>query len=63
MQSGFTGDSRISIHTPTKGVTNTDLNSDTRSGISIHTPTKGVTNVLTYHVAVCLFQSTLPQRE
>ena len=36
---------KISIHTPTKGVTSTIWTSRSFFRISIHTPTKGVTNV------------------
>ncbi|CUQ43623.1 Uncharacterised protein [Segatella copri] len=34
---------RVSIHTPTKGVTNTFRKNPYFSYVSIHTPTKGVT--------------------
>ena len=34
----------VSIHTPTKGVTEYKTSFDRFNGVSIHTPTKGVTN-------------------
>ena len=39
----FAGENEVSIHTPTKGVTNTAANQRKRWEVSIHTPTKGVT--------------------
>ena len=53
----------ISIHTPTKGVTNLKLGYGGTQAISIHTPTKGVTGAASGIVNAIVFQSTLPRRE
>ena len=52
----------VSIHTPTKGVTNFSEPIVTALPVSIHTPTKGVTlyNVMPQEVEK--FQSTHPRR-
>ena len=54
----------ISIHTPTQGVTDTNMSAKLRDYISIHTPTQGVTQGLRRSLhRQMLFQSTLPRRE
>ena len=54
---------RISIHTPTKGVTPNPRSVEAAMSISIHTPTKGVTVNSTIPFWLMRFQSTLPRRE
>ena len=54
---------KISIHTPTRGVTVSCIRSCSLRNISIHTPTRGVTQSHIFHRADRLFQSTLPQGE
>ena len=34
---------KVSIHTPTRGVTSVHVNKDSFGEVSIHTPTRGVT--------------------
>ena len=54
----------ISIHTPTRGVTDHGHSDIAYTVISIHTPTRGVTfTVKKLGKAVNTFQSTLPQGE
>ena len=43
-QFGFIVQTTISIHTPTRGVTQFDFDFGGLYDISIHTPTRGVTN-------------------
>ena len=55
---------KISIHTPTKGVTEYDYDISWQCVISIHTPTKGVTmHGEQSMIQFRKFQSTLPRRE
>ena len=53
----------ISIHTPARGVTTSQLRECKASCISIHTPARGVTVNGTHHLQYKIFQSTLPQGE
>ena len=52
----------VSIHTPTKGVTNGGAFVVCSPIVSIHTPTKGVTWFLNYSPKRIKFQSTHPRR-
>ena len=52
----------VSIHTPTKGVTEQDEDNTEQQDVSIHTPTKGVTVVSLLMVWKLRFQSTHPRR-
>ncbi len=52
----------VSIHTPTKGVTRSDVLSSYRGKVSIHTPTKGVTKRNEIQTQKDVFQSTHPRR-
>ena len=54
---------KISIHTPTQGVTHSAADSMLGLQISIHTPTQGVTFWLSAQAHDNEFQSTLPRRE
>ena len=54
----------VSIHTPTRGVTNAYLFFVSGFGnVSIHTPTRGVTKVTADNFIQIKFQSTLPRGE
>ena len=53
----------ISIHTPTRGVTDNDTCIRCFRDISIHTPTRGVTERRYIDLWQLQFQSTLPQGE
>ena len=52
----------VSIHTPTKGVTNFCFAFCHCFAVSIHTPTKGVTLDKSEDDKECMFQSTHPRR-
>ena len=52
----------VSIHTPTKGVTQQNEWSLNKLMVSIHTPTKGVTRLLVFTMSCHRFQSTHPRR-
>ena len=53
---------RVSIHTPTKGVTANGGKPVESQLVSIHTPTKGVTRELPRTLVNLKFQSTHPRR-
>ena len=53
---------RVSIHTPTKGVTHSCIQCRVAAQVSIHTPTKGVTNIDYLNPSDNMFQSTHPRR-
>ena len=53
----------VSIHTPTRGVTERLVKTEVLSFVSIHTPTQGVTNIKTCPIGIERFQSTLQRRE
>ena len=52
----------VSIHTPTKGVTFSELHGEQITKVSIHTPTKGVTQKTETPTDNSEFQSTHPRR-
>ena len=56
---------QISIHAPTKGATDVNIDIDDEPRISIHAPTKGATGNrgCIWILMLILFQSTLPRRE